>query len=691
MRALFIFLAVMLCAVSVDAQVKSIHVATAGSLSVHINTGEQQSLTGLTLTGNIDARDIAFIRDKLLVLSDLNLQNVSIQAYSGNQGTNNIQTSVYYPANELPPYAFYNPYYDTYKPALLRVVLPANLLSIGELAFYFCWNLQSISIPASVKHISTYAFYGCYSLTSFQVAGTNSNYSSAEGVLFSKLKDSLLICPNAKSGSYSIPAGVKHIGASAFENCTRLSALSLPSSLISIGSYAFSNCYGISGNLILPDKLKKLGDGAFYNCPYLNGTVILPAGLSSLGAYCFLESNHILGFQVNPANPVYTSQEGVLYSKTLDSLFICPGAKTGSFQIPETVKLIGSYAFYNCKQLSGSITIPAAVDYIGYYAFFGCQNIGSYAVDAANAYFTAENDVLYSKNKDRLLVCPPTKSGKLTLPENLTYIDPGALNNCSLLSGSIDLPASFSLMGDYAFYNCSGISGFTVDNNNLYFSADDGLLFNKNADTVYICPLSKSGSLRLPESVRHIGTSAFDGCSQLSDILLPQNLLSIAPYAFEYCTGLSSFFIPQQVNELGYGALYACTGLQELSIANNTPPLVGYYTLELIDKANCQLLVPGGCSAAYRNAPYWGDFTRIGERVFDALSGTVRTASYLICSTREGIKITGLKPGEAIEIYGPDGNRYKRCFAGNPTEEIPLPAKAIFIVKIGAFTEKIVR
>jgi hypothetical protein len=115
------------------------------------------------------------------------------------------------------------------------------------------------------------------------------------------------------------------------------------------------------------------------------------------------------------------------------------------------------------------------------------------------------------------------------------------LNNCSLLSGSVHLPADFSWIGDYAFYNCSGISGFSVHDDNLYFSANEGLLYNKAGDSVYICPLSKSGSLSLPESVRHIGTSAFDGCSKLSEILLPQNLTSIAPYAFEYCTGLSSF------------------------------------------------------------------------------------------------------------------------------------------------------
>ena len=691
MKALFFFLAMMLCTVSAYAQVKTVHVTTAGSLSTLINTSEQQSLTGLTLTGNIDARDIAFVRDKLLLLSDLNLQNASIKAYSGDQGTNTGQTSVYYPANELPQYAFYNPYYDTFKPSLLTVVLPNNLLSVGELAFYFCWNLQTISIPASVKHISTYAFYGCYSLSSIQVASGNTNYSSSSGILFSKLKDSLLICPNAKSGSYSIPSGVKHIGASAFENCTWLSALSLPSTLISIGSYAFANCYGISGNLILPDNLISLEDGAFYNCPYLNGTVILPAGLSQLGYYCFLESNNIQAFQVNPANQVYSTQEGVLYSKAMDTVFICPGAKTGSFTIPETVKLIGSYAFYKCKQLSGSITIPAEVDYIAYYAFFGCQNISSYTVDATNAYFTAENNILFSKNLDRLLVCPPLQSGELGLSDSLKYIDPGALNNCSLLSGSVHLPADFSWIGDYAFYNCSGISGFSVHDDNLYFSANEGLLYNKAGDSVYICPLSKSGSLSLPESVRHIGTSAFDGCSKLSEILLPQNLTSIAPYAFEYCTGLSSFFIPQQLDELGYGALYNCTGLMELSIARTSPPLVGYYTLELIDKANCQLVVPTGCSSTYRNAPYWAEFSQIGERVFNALPAMDRTAAYLICNTEEGIKIAGLKPGEWIEIFSSDATLSKRYRATAPTEDIQLSGRGIFIVKIGAFTEKIKR
>ena len=133
-------------------------------------------------------------------------------------GTNSgVQTT--YPANEMPAYAFYNPALLSYKPSLTAVTLPANTVSIGYLAFYYCWNLTTINIPASVKSIAEYSFYGCYALGSFTVDSSNTRFSSTSGVLFNKAQDSLLVFPNAKTGNYTVPATVKHIANSAFENC----------------------------------------------------------------------------------------------------------------------------------------------------------------------------------------------------------------------------------------------------------------------------------------------------------------------------------------------------------------------------------------------------------------------------------------------------------------------------------------
>ncbi len=407
-----VFLIVLIQAsTSFSQTIKTINVNTAGTLSTLISEAEQKTITALTLTGNIDARDFVFMRDKMRVLSSVDLTLSTIKSFTGTDGTNT-GTMTTYPANEIPAYSFYNPVYNTFKYTLTSFKLPSTTTSIGYLAFYYCTKLAgTVTIPASVKSIADYAFYGCTEISSFSVANNNPRYSSQNGVLFNKNQDTLFIFPGAKSGSYTIPSTVKHIGASAFEGQVNVTQLYFPSTLNSIGSYAFAYCNGISGNLNLPSNLKKIEDGAFYGCSKLNGTVIIPAGLTDFGSYCFFECNNISSFSVSASNTAYASLNDCLYSKNLDTLFICPGGKSGNFSIPANVKLIGSHAFYKCSKLTGNIFIPASVDFIGYYAFYGCSLITGFSVDQANPYFTAIDGVLFSKNIDRLLCCPPTKSG----------------------------------------------------------------------------------------------------------------------------------------------------------------------------------------------------------------------------------------------------------------------------------------
>lgn len=683
--------AVWMIVMSVGAQTtKSVTVTTPGTLHSFFTSTELTQVTTLTVGGSIDARDFAFMRDKVKMLSALNLGSASIKAYSGTDGTNSgIATS--YPANGIPDYAFYNPQLLTYKSSLTTVSLPTTTTSIGEQAFYFAWNLTGIAIPASVNRIADFAFYGCYAMTSVSVASANKRYSSASGVLLNEAQDTLFLFPNSKPGNYNIPNTVKHIYKSAFENSFLVSSVSLPSTLQSIGAYAFAYCSGIGPNLTLPTSLKKLEDGAFYGCYNLTGTVNMPANLTDLGSYCFLESNNINAFYVDASNPYYSSWNDVLYSKNLDTIFICPPAKVGNYTIPSNVKVIGSYAFYNCKLLTGNFNIPAATDYIGYYAFFGCPGIEAYQADATNPYFSAEDGILYSKNKDRLLICPTTKTGPLSLPTTLQYIDPGAFNSCTGITGTVNLPSTMTWMGDYSFYNCSGITGFSVDAGNSYYSAVDGVLFNKNTDSVYICPVSKSGSYTLPSSVRHIGYSAFQGCTLLTEVNFPPTLESIGSYAFGYCSGITGIEIPETTHQLGYGAFYNCSNLQDFAIRCTAPPIVDYYFFDGVNKTTAQLAVPIGSKTGYQLAPYWSDFNTITERKFDTgLPTETSTDDYSVLTFRDGIKISGLQTDDCVQIYSIDGKQLRNVSAIGGELYLPFPMRGIFIVKINRFNRKII-
>lgn len=668
--------------------IKTVNVSTQGSLKNLLSITEQKTVSSLTLTGNIDARDFAFLRDKMTALSVIDLSMASIKAYTGADGTN---TGVYlaYLANEIPIYAFFDPYLFTYKGTLTSIKLPTITTRIADMAFYYCYNLSStITIPASLTKIGEYAFYGCSSISTFSVATTNPRYSSTNGVLFNKNQDSLFVFPPSKGGTYTIPTTVKHIGNSAFENCYKVTSITIPSSVKSIGAYAFSGCSGIVGNLSLPTSLKTLSDGAFYGCLGLTGTVTIPASLTNLGNFCFMESNNISSFVVNASNPNYASENGILFSKNKDSLFICPPAKQGAVSIPASVKLIGSYAFYNCNKLTGSIIIPAMVDFIGYYAFYGCSLLSAFEVNAQNNYFTIDNGVLFSKNKDRLIAYPISKTGTYIIPTTVAQIDPAAFAFSQLL-GELVLPASVNFIGDYAFYNAKLLSAINVDGANSRYSSADGVLLNRNQDTLFLCPFAKTGAYVVPATVKHINYSAFDGCAGISAVTLPASVQSIGTYAFEYCTGLTKLQLPPSNTTISNGAFYQCTNLTEISIENPNPPIVDYYTFDQINKSTCKLIVPVGSSTAYSTTNYWKDFMLLNEQIFQsALSRyTEKQISYSI--TGNVLSVNNSNTNDNLLIYSVGGVSIYNAKPLTDKVQITLPNNGIYIVRQGSNVIKI--
>ena len=102
------------------------------------------------------------------------------------------------------------------------VSLPASLEKIGAYAFYGS-SIESIIIPPSVKLIGECAFSNCTKLTSISVDRENEEYSSLDGVLFTKDKSELICYPSGKTNSsYTIRSSVKKIHKTAFYNCAAL-------------------------------------------------------------------------------------------------------------------------------------------------------------------------------------------------------------------------------------------------------------------------------------------------------------------------------------------------------------------------------------------------------------------------------------------------------------------------------------
>ena len=115
-----------------------------------------------------------------------------------------------------------------------------EIKSIALPAFFNCKTLASITIPDSITYINAYAFETCESLTSINIDENNKNYSSVDGVIFNKIKTTLIRCPEGKiAKNYVIPDSVVRIEGSAFEHCYSLESITVPSSLQFIGRSAF--------------------------------------------------------------------------------------------------------------------------------------------------------------------------------------------------------------------------------------------------------------------------------------------------------------------------------------------------------------------------------------------------------------------------------------------------------------------
>ena len=66
----------------------------------------------------------------------------------------------------------------------------------------------------------------------------------------------------------------------------------------------------------------------------------------------------------------------LLFQREIPSITVMEGCKNSVVPDDGSVTSIGSYAFYNCKDLT-SITIPDSVTSIGEYAFCRCTNLTS--------------------------------------------------------------------------------------------------------------------------------------------------------------------------------------------------------------------------------------------------------------------------------------------------------------------------
>ena len=283
-----LLIAFSLMAFTAQAETKTIKVETAGTLSTLIK-GDDLNVIDLTLTGNINKADIAFIRQNMKV-ETLDLKDANIVAYSETVG----ETTIEYPANEFPANVFQKKDNDDAIIPLKKIIFPASMTSVGSYAFNSSSQSQLETVDFSncsnLETIKGYAFEFCNKITEIDLSG-HANLKSIEEYGFGQ-------------------TGAKTIN---LEGC---------SALESIGERAFYQSYECTAiNLKGCTALKTIGNRAFLN---------LSKNSSKTEDY-----NLVLDF--SPCTSLETIQESG-----------CQSAKAVAFILPASVKELQKNAFYLC-------------------------------------------------------------------------------------------------------------------------------------------------------------------------------------------------------------------------------------------------------------------------------------------------------------------------------------------------------
>ena len=297
------------------------------------------------------------------------------------------------------------------------VVVPAvidgkKVVSIGEDTFTDCKTLKNITLSENIKNIESNSreafpcFNGCDNLKNIIVDENNSEFSSKDGVLYSKNKEVILLYPRGKNvAEFVIPEHVKYLGRKVFSKCENLKRVSIAngikdlsdgvfegcSSLESIGVCAFSGCESLK-DIVIPNGTKSIGIYAFSNCKSLK-EIAIPSTVESLAetndgnmvegingknasvSSCFAGCTSLEKITLDSKNKKYASENGMLFNKDKTHLLCYPAAMQGIEVIVKTgVKTIAKNTFCENKNIQ-RIKFPITVTKVEDGAVNNCSNL----------------------------------------------------------------------------------------------------------------------------------------------------------------------------------------------------------------------------------------------------------------------------------------------------------------------------
>jgi len=281
-----------------------------------------------------------------------------------------------------------------------------------------------------------------------------------------------------------VPQGIKKIGARAFVGNNELEELVLQEGIQAIGRQACSACTSLC-RAYFSRGLREIGTGAFEYCTLEQ--ITLPEGLQRIGKNAF------------------------------QACTVLP-----EIRIPDSVSAIGASAFDYCLALKTAV-IGAGTVRIGRGAFAMGLRLNRFEVSPQNPAFCDVGGMLLSRDKTRLVCCPPVIGEEQQIPESVLRIEDLA---CSLSAWKeVRIPDSVTVIGARAFVECENLQKIVIGKNvaaigagafinckrltrievspeNPFFCTLDGVLFTKDKSRLLCYPAGKRRtSYQIPQGV----------------------------------------------------------------------------------------------------------------------------------------------------------------------------------------------
>lgn len=322
-----------------------------------------------------------------------------------------------------------------------------------------------------------------------------------------------------------------------------LSHFSFPEKITYIGLYAFYNT-SLSGALIIPDDVTEIGGAAFRGT--LIGSVAFSPRLNRIGGGAFCDCTSLTGTLTLPETLTYIGSNAFQYC-----------AFTGELHLPNNLEYIGERTFFDAGYFVGGLRIPDNVKTIYDSAFMGN----------------------YKKHFN----------GPLEL-NNVQKLAPSAFDGC-LFTGELVIP--------------EGIT--EIPSNCFQYTNHSHVIF--------------------PSTLKVIGEGAFQYGSRLNgSLIFPEVLVSIERAAFCLCSQINSVNFPSKLQMIDQNAFNGCSNLSNIICNAVEPPAVMQGAFDGVAKDNFTVEVPAQSVTLYKTESGWSDFRRIAAHYnFSVSRDRVRT------------------------------------------------------------------